>query len=108
MATESDGRRLALGLPHVTERPSHGTPAFYVAGRIFARMHEEPGVLTCWCRDLDEREALLSADPQGHHRPLPGPCQRAGAPGSRRPRRSERAAVRCVESPRPQRLRAIP
>src|SRR5699024_5807083 len=64
MTTEADVRDLALALPEVTERPSHGMPAFYVAGTIFARMHEQEGVLVCWCRDLDEREALLRADPE--------------------------------------------
>src|SRR5690606_36213524 len=42
----------------------YGTPAFYVAGRIFARLHEEPGVLVCWRADTDERQALLDADPE--------------------------------------------
>ena len=48
MSTEDDVRRLAMALPEVTERTSYGTPAFYVAGRIFARLHEDPGVLVCW------------------------------------------------------------
>lgn len=64
MSTEDDVRRIALGLPEVTERTSYGTAAFYVAGNIFARFREEPGVLVCWCRDLGDREALLAASPQ--------------------------------------------
>lgn len=63
MSTEDDVRRLALGLPEVTERLSYGTPAFYVAGKIFARIHEEPGVLVCWRPSLDDRDALLQANP---------------------------------------------
>ncbi|MGW0482678.1 MmcQ/YjbR family DNA-binding protein [Nonomuraea sp. NPDC003214] len=63
MSTEDDVRRLATALPEVTERISYGTPAFYVAGKIFARVHEEPGVLVCWRASLDEREALVQADP---------------------------------------------
>jgi hypothetical protein len=39
-------------------------PAFYVAGRIFARLHEEPGVLVAWRDSVDDREALVAADPQ--------------------------------------------
>lgn len=64
MSTEDDVRRLATTLPEVTERTSYGTPAFYVAGTIFARIHEEPGVLVCWRENLGEREALLAADPK--------------------------------------------
>lgn len=63
MSTEDDVRRLATALPQVSERTSYGTPAFYVAGKIFARFHEEPGVLVCWRADLGERELLLAADP---------------------------------------------
>ena len=63
MSTEDDVRRLATALPNVAERTSYGTPAFYVAGRIFARMHEEPEVLICWRESVDEREALLADEP---------------------------------------------
>lgn len=63
MSAEEDVRRLATGLPMVTERTSYGTPAFYVAGRIFARLHEEDGVLVCWRDSREDRDALLAADP---------------------------------------------
>ena len=63
MSTEDDVRRLAAALPDVTEQASYSTPAFYVAGKIFARMHEEPDVLVCWRESLEEREALLHAAP---------------------------------------------
>lgn len=39
-------------------------PAFYVSGKIFARVHEEPGVLVCWRQNLVEREILLQSDPE--------------------------------------------
>lgn len=64
MSTEDDVRRLATALPEVTEKPSYGTPAFYVAGKIFARQHEQPDVLVCWRDDLEQRELLLRADPE--------------------------------------------
>lgn len=64
MSTEDDVRPLATVLPEVSERTSYGTPAFYVAGKIFARVHEEPDVLVCWRQDLDDREALLASDPE--------------------------------------------
>lgn len=63
MAEEEDVRRSALALPEVTEKPSYGTPAFYVAGRIFARLHDEPGVLVLWRESLEDRQVLLDADP---------------------------------------------
>lgn len=54
---------MALAYPEVTERSCYGTPAFYVSGRIFARIHDEPGVLVLWRADLGEREALLQGEP---------------------------------------------
>lgn len=63
MSTEEDVRRIATDLPEVTERPAYGTPAFYVAGTIFARLHDLPGVLVCWRADLQDRQELLDSDP---------------------------------------------
>ena len=63
MAEEEDVRRAALALPEVTEKLSYGTPAFYVAGRIFARLHDEPGVLVLWRASLEDRQLLLDAAP---------------------------------------------
>ncbi|RLV55124.1 hypothetical protein D9V41_13390 [Aeromicrobium phragmitis] len=63
MATEADVRRLALALPGVQERTAYGTPAFYVAKKIFLRFREKPDALVAWCSDLGEREALLASDP---------------------------------------------
>lgn len=39
MVTEDELRRLALSLPAVTERPSYGTPAFFVGKAPFARLN---------------------------------------------------------------------
>lgn len=64
MSTDDDVRRLSIALPEVTERTSYGMPAFYVADRIFARLHEEPGVLVAWRESVDDREELVAADPQ--------------------------------------------
>lgn len=63
MSTEQDVRRLATALPQVTEGTSYATPAFYVAGKIFARLHEDKGVLVCWRDSLEDRDALIAADP---------------------------------------------
>ena len=63
MSTRDDVRRLATALPEVTEKLSHGMAAYYVADKIFARIHEQPGVLVCWRESVDERESLVSAEP---------------------------------------------
>ncbi|GIG37907.1 MmcQ/YjbR family DNA-binding protein [Cellulomonas pakistanensis] len=63
MSTEDDVRRIATGLPEVTERPAYGTPAYYVAGKIFARVHDQPGVLVCWRPDVEERAGLIASAP---------------------------------------------
>lgn len=62
--TEYDVRRLATALPEVTEKPSDGTPAYYVAGKSFARIHDVPGVLVCRRENLADRDALLRSEPR--------------------------------------------
>jgi len=63
MATEEQLRTVALGLPEVTERPSHGRLAFRVRDKPFAVVRS-PGVLVIWCVDEAEKEGLIAADPQ--------------------------------------------
>ena len=63
MATGEDVRRLALALPRTTEKPSYGTPGFRVADRLFARMHEDGGLLVVWCDGEAEKEALIGSEP---------------------------------------------
>jgi hypothetical protein len=55
-------RRIALALPGVEEGLSYGTPAFRVKGKLLARLKEDGGTLVLRI-DLDEREALMAADP---------------------------------------------
>jgi hypothetical protein len=62
--SEDDVRRLALALPETTERPSYGTPGFRVADRLFARIHQDPGVLAVWCADVVEKESLIDSEPE--------------------------------------------
>ena len=63
MATEEDVRRLALALPAVTERPSYGTPGFRVSDRLFARIHQDGGVLVLWTADIVEKESFVGSEP---------------------------------------------
>ena len=52
-------RRLCLGLPGVTERPSWGQPAWF-ARTLMARIWE-PGIVTV---KTDERQALAGTNPR--------------------------------------------
>jgi hypothetical protein len=64
MADEQDVRRLALELPATVERPSYGTPGFRVKDKLFARLHEEPGVLVLWCESAHDEQALMAQRPE--------------------------------------------
>ncbi len=59
MATEKTVRRLALALPETSEKPCHGTPAWYVKKKLFARLLPDGKTLAVRV-ELEEREALLS------------------------------------------------
>jgi hypothetical protein len=63
VATEDDVRRLALALPEVAEKPSYGTPGFRVRGRLFARIHQDGGVLVLWTADVVEKESFIDSEP---------------------------------------------
>ncbi|MDQ1424561.1 MAG: hypothetical protein QOD72_2059 [Acidimicrobiaceae bacterium] len=63
MFTADDVRRIALSLPHTTERPSYGTPGFRVKDRLFARIREEGDVLVVFVDSLDEKDVLIASDP---------------------------------------------
>ncbi len=63
MTTEDDVRRIALSLPAVTEGPSYGTPGWKVKDKLFARMRENPDALVAFRMDVNEKEALIAAEP---------------------------------------------
>ena len=65
-------RPIALALPGVVERPSHGSPTFFTAegrkGRTFASVHDErewfEGRLCLWAAcEEPERDALIEDAP---------------------------------------------
>lgn len=64
MVTADDIRRIALSLPHTTEKPSYGTPGFRVKDRLFARIREEGDVLVVFCEDEEEKQALIASRPE--------------------------------------------
>jgi hypothetical protein len=56
-------RQLALTLPGAEEGTSYGTLACKVAGKLFARQHQD-GESVVIRVDFEEREELMSADPE--------------------------------------------
>ncbi|HEX3887037.1 MAG TPA: MmcQ/YjbR family DNA-binding protein [Phenylobacterium sp.] len=67
-------RTVCLALPETDEIVSHGTPAFRVAGKMFAyfRHNQHGDGVTCACLKTggrDEQEMLLEADPELFTRP---------------------------------------
>jgi hypothetical protein len=63
MVTEDDVRRIALSMPATTEKSSYGTPGFRVKDKLFARIREEGDVLVVWVDGVEEKEALIAAQP---------------------------------------------
>lgn len=62
-------RPIALALPEVSERPSHGSPTFFTGkgkGRTFASVHDEreyfEGRLCLWAASSKEVQEALVAD----------------------------------------------
>ena len=67
-------RRIALALPEVKERLSHGEPCFFVRDRrplcYFHDDHNGDGRISLWCPvPLDLREELVSAEPERFFEP---------------------------------------
>lgn len=57
-------RRIALSLPGASEKPYNRLPSFRVSGKLFARIHERPGVVLVFCVDVAEKEGLVAAEPE--------------------------------------------
>ena len=67
-------RDLCLALPEVTERPSHGSPAFFVRDKktivMFLDDHHGDGILGLWCPAFPGVQAeLVEAEPDRFYRP---------------------------------------
>ncbi|HLV80045.1 MAG TPA: MmcQ/YjbR family DNA-binding protein [Chthonomonadaceae bacterium] len=64
MATEEDVRRICLSLPEATEKPYAGLPGFRVKAKLFARIRENPDALVVIRPDIEDKEALIAAEPE--------------------------------------------
>jgi hypothetical protein len=69
-------RKIALALPDVSERLSHGEPCFFVRERrpfcYFHDDHNGDGRISLWCPTLPGvQEELVTAEPQRFFRPAP-------------------------------------
>jgi hypothetical protein len=67
-------RAAAFELPETEERPSHGQPTFFVAGKQFAQFrnnHHGDGKTVVCVRvsSLDEQAMLIEADPNSYSKP---------------------------------------
>ncbi len=67
-------REVCLGLPEVTERPSHGAPTFFVRGKktfvMFHDDHHGDGILGLWCAAAPGvQEELVGSEPERFYRP---------------------------------------
>lgn len=63
MATPDDVRKLALAMEHTEERPSYGTPAFFVRRKLFARLLED-GASVVVKIEFSERDRRVKANPR--------------------------------------------
>ena len=66
-------RALALDLPETEERPSHGQPTFFVAGKMFAQFrHDHHGdgrtIVAVKTGDAEEARMLIDAAPATYSR----------------------------------------
>ncbi|MHB8634865.1 MAG: MmcQ/YjbR family DNA-binding protein [Fimbriimonadaceae bacterium] len=63
MASEDDVRRICLALPETSETPYERLPGFRVKKKLFARIRQKPDALVVWRPHVDEKRALIAADP---------------------------------------------
>jgi hypothetical protein len=64
MANAEDLRSIALSLPEATEKPMHGTPAFYVRSKFFTKLSHDGRTAVVHVDSLEEKEVLLATEPR--------------------------------------------
>ncbi len=57
-------KALALALPATCEKPSYGTPGFFVEKKLFARIKEDGATLVVY---NNERDELIAEDPDAFY-----------------------------------------
>ncbi|MET0693824.1 MAG: MmcQ/YjbR family DNA-binding protein [Propionibacteriaceae bacterium] len=67
-------RQACLALPEVSERPSHGGPAFFIRAKscfvMFLDNHHEDGRLAIWCAAPEGVQAeMIETEPERFFRP---------------------------------------
>jgi hypothetical protein len=67
-------RELCLSLPEVTERPSHGSPTWFVRGKktfvTYLDNHHDDGRLALWCAaPPGTQQALVAGEPEHYFVP---------------------------------------
>jgi hypothetical protein len=67
-------RRICLALPEVSERLSHGSPAFFIRGKktltMFVDDHHGDGILGIWCPAFPGvQQELVQQEPDRFFRP---------------------------------------
>jgi len=73
-ATLEHVRKICLGLPETSERPSHGAPSFFVGEKkcfvMLLDNHHDDGRFAIWCAaPPGNQELLVQADPDRFFRP---------------------------------------
>lgn len=64
MITEDEVRQLALALPGSYEQASYGgRPSWRTPPRMFAWLRDDPEALVIWVDAVEDKEALIAADP---------------------------------------------
>jgi len=68
-------RKIALALPEVSERMSHGAPCFFIRERLaicyYHDNHRGDGRISLWCPATpDFQDAMVRVDPERFFRPL--------------------------------------
>lgn len=67
-------RKICFAFPEVTERPSHGSPAFFIRGKktlvMFVDDHHGDGILGIWCPAYPGvQEEMIALEPERFFRP---------------------------------------
>ena len=61
----AQARRIALSFPGAFEKPSYGTPAFFVGKKLFTQVNSHGSKdIMLLTRSFEERDHLLAADPK--------------------------------------------